>query len=69
MEYERKESLLKEELVTRQQFDDISTRLTVADRDLDRAKALLSLAREKLGQDRHLLAHTGDGEGEDGDGG
>jgi len=46
-EYERKSALLKEALVTRQQFDDISTRLTVAGRETDRAKAMLSLAREK----------------------
>lgn len=46
-EYERKSTLLKESLVTRQQFDDISTRLTVAGREMDRAKAMLSLAREK----------------------
>ena len=47
-EYKRKEALLKEELVTRQQFDDISTRVALADADVDRAKAALSLAREKL---------------------
>lgn len=47
-EYQRKEALLKEELVTRQQFDDISTRRALADADVDRAKAALSLAREKL---------------------
>jgi len=47
-EYQRKEALLKEELVTRQQFDDISTKRALADADVDRAKAALSLAREKL---------------------
>lgn len=47
-EFKRKEALLKEELVTRQQFDDISTRVALADADVDRAKAALSLAREKL---------------------
>lgn len=47
-EYQRKEALLKEELVTRQQFDDVSTRRALADADVDRAKAALSLAREKL---------------------
>ncbi len=48
MEYERKLSLYKEELVTKQQFDDISARLAVSDGDLERARASLSLAREKL---------------------
>jgi membrane fusion protein (multidrug efflux system) len=47
LEYERKSSLHKEELVTKQQFDDVSARLALAEGDLDRAKALLSLAREK----------------------
>lgn len=50
LEYQRKESLLKEDLVTKQQFDDVSTRLTIATQDLDRAKAGLSLARERLGK-------------------
>jgi RND family efflux transporter MFP subunit len=48
LEYERKASLYKEELVTKQQFDDISARLALADGELDRAKAGLSLAKEKL---------------------
>jgi len=51
-EYERKAALHKEELVTRQQFDDISARLTLADGELDRAKASLALAREKLSKTR-----------------
>jgi membrane fusion protein (multidrug efflux system) len=48
LEYERKSALYKEELVTKQQFDDISARLALAEGDLDRAKAILSLAKEKL---------------------
>lgn len=48
LEYERKASLYKEELVTRQQFDDISARLTLSEGELDRARASLSLARERL---------------------
>lgn len=50
IEYQRKESLLKEDLVTKQQFDDVSTRLIIATQDLDRAKAGFSLARERLGK-------------------
>jgi membrane fusion protein, multidrug efflux system len=49
-EKKRKEALFKEELVTSQQFDDVSTRLTVAARDLDRAKFALSLTNERLGK-------------------
>lgn len=47
-EYQRKESLFKEQLVTRQQFDDISTRVTLAEADLARAKASLDTTRERL---------------------
>lgn len=50
IEFKRKEALFKEELVTMQQFDDVSTRLTIAGRELDRAKVALSLSREKLGK-------------------
>ncbi|MBM4140869.1 MAG: efflux RND transporter periplasmic adaptor subunit [Nitrospira sp.] len=52
LEYNRKEALYKEELVTKQQFDDVSTRLALADAEVDRAKAALSLAREKLKKTR-----------------
>jgi membrane fusion protein, multidrug efflux system len=47
-EYQRKESLYKEELVTKQQFDDISTRVTLAEADVSRAKATLDTSRERL---------------------
>ena len=47
-EYQRKESLFKEELITKQQFDDVSTRVTLAEADLSRAKASLDTARERL---------------------
>ncbi|MBA4348604.1 MAG: hypothetical protein C0415_01250 [Thermodesulfovibrio sp.] len=52
LEYKRKEALYKEELVTKQQFDDVLTRLALADADVDRAKAALSLTREKLKKTR-----------------
>ena len=47
-EYQRKESLYKEELVTKQQFDDISTRVALAEADVSRAKASLDTSRERL---------------------
>jgi membrane fusion protein (multidrug efflux system) len=47
-EYQRKESLYKEELITKQQFDDISTRVTLAEADVSRAKAALETSTEKL---------------------
>ncbi len=47
-EFKRKEALYREELITRQQFDDISTRMVVAEADLERAKATLSISQERL---------------------
>jgi len=47
-EYQRKDSLYKEELVTKQQFDDISTRVALAEADVSRANATLETSREKL---------------------
>lgn len=51
-EYQRKEALFKEELLTKQQFDDISTRVTLAEADLSRAKAFLDTSRERLSRTR-----------------
>lgn len=48
LEYQRKEALYKEQLVTQQQFDDASTRRSLAEADVERAKAAFSLARQKL---------------------
>lgn len=48
LEFGRKQSLYKEQLVTQQQFDDVSTRLSLADADVERAKASLLLAKQKL---------------------
>ncbi len=47
-EYKRKDALFKEELITRQQFDDVSTRLTLAEAELERAKATLAISKERL---------------------
>jgi RND family efflux transporter MFP subunit len=48
IEFSRKEALYKEELVTKQQFDDVSTRLTLSESDVERAKAAVSIAKQKL---------------------
>jgi len=48
LEFTRKDALYKEELVTRQQYDDVSTRLSLAESELERTRALLSLAKERL---------------------
>jgi RND family efflux transporter MFP subunit len=48
LEFKRKDALHKEELVTKQQYDDVVTRLSLTEAEVDRAKAFLSLARLKL---------------------
>ncbi|MDO8786390.1 MAG: efflux RND transporter periplasmic adaptor subunit [Syntrophales bacterium] len=48
LEYRRKEALYREELVTKQQFDDVSTRLSLAAAETEKAKATLSLAGERV---------------------
>ena len=47
-EHLRKDALYREELVTKQQFDDIVARLAVAQGDVERAVAGLDMAKEKL---------------------
>ena len=48
IEFSRKDALYKEELVTKQQYDDISMRLTLNESDVEKAKAALSIAKQKL---------------------
>ncbi|OPY67899.1 MAG: Multidrug resistance protein MdtA precursor [Syntrophorhabdus sp. PtaU1.Bin002] len=52
LEFRRKDALYKEELVTKQQYDDVTTRLALAEAEVERAKAALSLARVKLSKTR-----------------
>jgi membrane fusion protein (multidrug efflux system) len=47
-DYERKEALYQKDLIAKQQIDDASARLVLAQGDVDRAKMSLDLAREKL---------------------
>jgi membrane fusion protein (multidrug efflux system) len=51
-EHERKEALYREELVTKQQYDDIVARVAVAQGDVERAAAGVDLAKEKLTKTR-----------------
>jgi RND family efflux transporter MFP subunit len=48
LEYNRKDALQKEELVTKQQYEDVQTRLALAEADVERAKAALALAEQKF---------------------
>lgn len=52
VEFERKETLYKEALVTRQQYDDMVARRLLAEGEVDRARGALDLAREKLAKTR-----------------
>ncbi len=47
-EFKRKQALYEEELITRQQFDDISTKVTLAESERERAKATLAISKERL---------------------
>ncbi|MBF0337851.1 MAG: efflux RND transporter periplasmic adaptor subunit [Nitrospirae bacterium] len=47
-EFQRKSDLYKDQLVTKQQFDDISTRLAIAQAEVERAKAAMALSRQRL---------------------
>lgn len=52
LEYKRKESLYREQLVTQQQFEDVSTRLSLAEAEIERLKAAVALSEEKLNRTR-----------------
>ena len=52
VEFKRKDALYKEQLITQQQFDDIATRLALAEADVEKAEAALALSREKLAKTR-----------------
>lgn len=47
LEFQRKNALYKEQLVTQQQFDDVTTRLSLSEAEVERAKSTLSLAKQK----------------------
>jgi membrane fusion protein, multidrug efflux system len=47
-EFKRKDTLYNEELITKQQIDDVSTRLALASAELERAKATLETSKERL---------------------
>ena len=58
-EFGRKEALYKEELVTKQQFDDVATRMAVADAEVERSRAALAIARERFAKTRILAPMAG----------
>jgi len=58
-EYERKEALYREELLTRQQFDDISARVRLAEAEVARARSGQNLAKERLARTKILAPLAG----------
>ncbi|MBI3815841.1 MAG: efflux RND transporter periplasmic adaptor subunit [Nitrospinae bacterium] len=48
LEYQRKEELYKKGLITRQQFDDVTTKLSLSDAELEKAKSSLAIAKQRL---------------------
>ncbi|HMK43324.1 MAG TPA: efflux RND transporter periplasmic adaptor subunit [Dissulfurispiraceae bacterium] len=59
IEFQRKEALYKEQLVTQQQFDDIVTRRALAEADVERAHASLALTQERLAKTRIVAPFAG----------
>jgi len=58
-EYKRKNTLYQEELITRQQFDDVTTKIALAEAEFDRAKATLAISKEKLARTKIYSPLTG----------
>jgi len=58
-EYKRKNTLYQEELITKQQFDDITTKIALAEAEQDRAKATLAISKEKLTRTKVYSPLTG----------
>ncbi len=59
VEHERKKALFMDELVTKQQFDDVQMRLDLALAELDKTKATLNLARQRLSKTKILSPLSG----------
>lgn len=59
LEHQRKEALLKEELITKQLFDDISTRLAISGAEADRARSALLLSKQKLSKTKIYSSLSG----------
>ncbi|MBF0519522.1 MAG: efflux RND transporter periplasmic adaptor subunit [Nitrospirae bacterium] len=59
MEFDRKKALYDEELVTKQQFDDVSTRKAIAQAEAERMAAASELARVKFTKTKPVSPITG----------
>jgi membrane fusion protein (multidrug efflux system) len=47
-EYQRKDELYKKGLITKQQFDDVTTKLSLSEAELEKSKSSLSIAKQRL---------------------
>lgn len=59
VEFERKEALYQEALISRQQYDDILTRRLLSEGEVERARGALDLAREKMSRTKILAPLAG----------
>lgn len=59
IEYDRKKALLKDELITRQQYDDVEMRLALSEAELEKAKASLNLSRQRLSKTKIYATLSG----------
>ncbi|HAP67327.1 MAG TPA: hypothetical protein DCQ99_05945 [Nitrospinae bacterium] len=59
LEYQRKEELYKKELLAKQQYDDVSARLSIAEAEIERAKSSLATVRQKLSKTKIYSALSG----------
>ncbi|MCX8070457.1 MAG: efflux RND transporter periplasmic adaptor subunit, partial [Thermodesulfovibrionales bacterium] len=59
IEFDRKKALLKDELITKQQYDDVEMRLNIAEAELEKAKATLNLSRQRLSKTKIYASLSG----------
>ncbi len=58
LEFKRKDTLYKEELVTKQQYDDVTARLSLAEAEVERAKASPFLGTPQTFKDKDNFSST-----------
>lgn len=59
VEYKRRESLYKEGLSTKEEFDEVSTRKSLAEAEIEKAKVSLSLSKQKLSKTKIVSPLSG----------
>ncbi len=59
LEHQRKKDLHKKDLLTKQQYDDVSTRLAIAKAEVDRGKSSLSISEQRLSKTKIYSSLSG----------